>query len=165
MGSRAVLNESYERSINHETGEIMEEIRKGSYRYETEPAYIKLYLEDLLKITNCMRSNLKVIYYLMTYCTFASDKYPMCVQLSTGAKKMMMTEIGYKTLQSIDNSLMALRKAGLIKRVAEGVYQLNPRYFGRGDWRDIAKLRMTVDYDNNGKIINTLVTYNGGKKE
>lgn len=165
MGMRTVLNESYERGMDYVTGEVKEEIRRGSYRYETEPGYIKLYLEDLLKLTSGMKSYTKVLLYLMKHCSFASDEQAQCVQLSTGVKKMMMQELGYKSLQVIDNCLLGLKRAGIIMGVAEGLYMLNPKYFGRGDWRDISKLRMTIDYDNTGKMINTFVSYNGGKKE
>jgi hypothetical protein len=40
----------------------------------------------------------------------------------------------------------------LIKR-DRGLYLLNPHYFGRGDWKDIARIRYEIELTPTGKRI------------
>ncbi len=46
-----------------------------------------------------------------------------------------------------------LTKGDLLYRIARGMYRVNPNFFGKGDWQDIARLRLEIIFDANGKTI------------
>jgi hypothetical protein len=50
-----------------------------------------------------------------------------------------------------------LVKKNIIFRVDTGLYKGNPFLFGKGEWRDIRELRMTVVFDKEGQNISTEV--------
>ena len=52
-----------------------------------------------------------------------------------------------------------LVKGKVLFRVDKGVYRFNPYLFGKGDWQDIAKLRLEVNYDLKGKSFRTICEY------
>jgi hypothetical protein len=42
--------------------------------------------------------------------------------------------------------LKELKDKGLIRKVANNTFSINPDYVGRGKWRDIRRLRATFDF-------------------
>lgn len=47
-----------------------------------------------------------------------------------------------------------------------GVYTLNPYLFGKGDWQDISRLRLEINYDDiKGKTFKTICRYNNIQEE
>ncbi len=42
--------------INYETGELLIEEKDTSYSFEREPDYIKIYLQDIIKLNNLPKS-------------------------------------------------------------------------------------------------------------
>jgi hypothetical protein len=49
-------------------------------------------------------------------------------------------------LESINKAISEFTKAGLFKRLAVGMYQINPNIVGRGEWKDIKNIRATFDF-------------------
>jgi hypothetical protein len=62
-------------------------------------------------------------------------------------------------MKTLDNSLSELVKAGMLYKLTDpdtgkvlrGTFQLNPFIVGKGDWKDIVKLRLTIDFNADGK--------------
>ena len=106
-----------------------------------EPEYIKLYIQtiDTLNLTSSM---LNVLMALLRRAKPADDpECGMCVILVSHYKRQICNEVGLPNISSLDNILHKLTSTGLIIRIATGVYQINPFIFGKGDWKDISKLR------------------------
>ena len=89
----------------------------------------------------------------------------MIVTVSAGLKRLIAKELDIKNSRSINNALTDFVKADILKRLETGVYQFNPYLFGRGDWRDIDRLRMTVDYTLEGKSFATMIAYKNAEEE
>ena len=62
-------------------------------------------------------------------------------------KKAICDELGWKTVASLDNALQKLLAGKILYRVDRGMYRFNPYLFGKGDWQDISRLRLDINYD------------------
>ena len=125
-----------------------------------EPPYIKVYFEDILYLRNISKKYFSVMYALLKRISYAGDEYPMCVIVNKAIKKAICDEIGWKNPVSIDNAIQVFMKGGIIRRVERGVYQFNPFLFGRGKWSEVAKLRLSVNYDRNGRTFEAKIDDN-----
>lgn len=125
-----------------------------------EPPYIKVYFEDILYLRNISKKYFSVMYALLKRVSYAGDECPMCVVINKGVKKAICEEIGWKNPVSIDNAIQVLMKGGIIRRIERGMYQFNPFLFGRGHWSEVAKLRLSVNYDRNGRTFEAKIDDN-----
>ncbi|MBD2794797.1 hypothetical protein, partial [Xenorhabdus szentirmaii] len=60
--------------------------------------------------------------------------YDNMIILNSFIKKQMAEELGYKTVQVLNNNINKLVNAEILFRKGTGTYQVNARYFGRGHW-------------------------------
>ena len=132
------------------TGEIIESKRQEISQFEKEPPYVKIYLEDIGKLNGLNNSEQKLLNELvhnMGYGNIIPSYKPVKEMMS---KKLDMP---YNTL---DKAIKELHKKGVLIRKARGLYVMDPNLFGRGTWSDIKKIRMVINYNEDGtKSINT----------
>lgn len=163
------INQSVETSIINENGELVSKRANKTLSWGTEPSYIKLYLQDVLYLSDMPKKHSKILYTLLKRASYAGEKDGMQVCLSSGLKRMILKELGLKNIGSIDNALSDLVKGKVLYRLETGVYQFNPYLFGKGDWQDIDRLRMEIDYDDiKGRTFRTVCEYhqdNNGQLE
>lgn len=79
--------------------------------------------------------------------------------LNSFIKKQMTEELGYKTVQVLNNNINKLVNAEILFRKGTGTYQVNARYFGRGHWHHIQEIRLEQIYSSKGKDFKTEITY------
>lgn len=128
----------------------------------SEPAFVKLYLQDVLYLSDMPKHHEKILYELLRRATYAGEKSGMQVSLSAGTKRLICKELDLKNIRTINNVLTDLVRGKILYRVETGVYNFNPYLFGKGDWADIARLRLQVDYDDiKGKTFQTVCEYKG----
>ena len=137
--------------INTQTGEINKETINETLRFSEEPPYIKFYLQDILYLSDMPKRYDKVLYELIKRAQWANSDQGMTITLSSGSKRLIAKQLGLNSISLISNALTDFVKAKIIKRIETGVYALNPNLFGKGDWQDISKLRLDIDYDLSGK--------------
>lgn len=147
---------TYVREVNDVTsngGEIIEHKRLEVSSFEKEPSYVKLYLQDIGRLSGLNNSEQNVINELVFNMGFNN-----VVPAYKPIKEMIAAKLNmpYNTLnQSIKN----LHTKGILIRKARGFYIMDPNLFGRGSWKDISKIRMIIDYNADGtKSINTQVS-------
>lgn len=154
------IKQSVETSVINDLGEIVSKRANKTLSWGEEPQYIKLYLQDVLYLADIPKKHSKILCELLKRSTYAGEKNGMQVCLSAGLKRMMMKDLGYKSIQPIDNALCDLTKGKVLYRIETGVYQFNPYLFGKGDWQDISRLRLEIDYDDiKGKTFKTVCEY------
>lgn len=154
------LKQSKETTIINKDGEILTKIKNRTLSWGAEPSYIKLYLQDVLYFSDMPSKHAKILYALLKRASYAGDKNGMQVTLSSGLKRIIIQELNMKNIGSIDNALTDLTKGKILYRVETGVYNFNPWLFGKGDWQDISKLRMEVDYnDIKGRTFKAVCDY------
>lgn len=135
--------------VDHETGEIKETKNLKERIVAREPDYIKLYIDDLIKLNDLPKSTNDILYNILKRMNYDNE-----IVLVSHNKAKIAKELGIK-LNTIDQNLMKLTNKGILTRVARGVYIANPYIFGRGKWEDIRELRMKVVYNKQGRFITT----------
>lgn len=154
------ISQSIETSVFNEQGEMISKRANRTLSWGDEPNYIKLYLQDIMYLSDMPKKHTKILYALLKRASYAGDKNGMMVSISAGLKRMMAKELNYKSVQPIDNALCDLTKGKVLYRIETGVYQFNPYLFGKGDWQDIANLRLEINYDDiKGKTFKTVCEY------
>lgn len=154
------IKQSIETSIIDEQGEIISKRANKTLSWGAEPSYIKLYLQDVLYLSDMPKKHNKILYALLKRSTYAGEKDGMQVCLSSGLKRMILKELDMKNVGSIDNALSDLVKGKVLYRLETGVYQFNAYLFGKGDWQDISRLRLEINYDEiKGKTFKTVCQY------
>ncbi len=133
--------------VDHETGEITESKTTSTAMFEKEPAYVKLYLEDIGNMNGLNPSEKKVCYAIIK-----TMGYNNLVPNMKFIKEKMARDLGMK-YNTLDSSIKGLHKKGILIRQARGVYMVDPHLFGRGAWNDVKKLRMTVEYSQDGRKV------------
>jgi|SaaInlStandDraft_4_1057021.scaffolds.fasta_scaffold20456_1 hypothetical protein len=138
-------------STNHETGEIQSSESCTTIQIPQEPPFVKLYLDDIVRLNDLPKSSSKVLRGMIKYMSYNSD-----IVINAGLKRIIAKEIGIKE-QSISNAITGFIKKDIMTRVETGIYMLNPELFAKGSWTDVRKLR--------NKYVELRITYKDGKRE
>jgi hypothetical protein len=144
------------------TGEVTHNSTTVSYenKIPSEPAYIKLYTDDLGNLFGLSLTASNVLLCLASMADYAGE-----IIVTKGVKTRIANRIGAKitktgkpSLSGVSNALTDMIKAGIISRVGDvgsGIYMLNPNLFARGKWKDIYEKRkdfkITITYSDKGK--------------
>ena len=141
---------TYEKEIvDKETGESLRTYSESIL--PREPDFVKLYLESVTKLNDVQGWTDPILYELLKLMNYRNE-----IVLNAAIKKRISAEIGIST-RTIDNALSMLVKKDIIFREDTGLYKGNPYLFGKGEWRDIRELRMTVVFNPKGQSISTEV--------
>lgn len=139
-------------TVNNETGEVTETTRSRSFKAESEPNYVKLYIQDISYLNNLPVGTDKIIYALLPYVNYEQEIY-----INSHNKKIIANELGV-SVGHVSNRISKLAKLEVLIRVDRGVYELNTYLFGKGSWKDILKhrndLSISMFYDwKNGRRV------------
>lgn len=141
-------------------GELISRRTNQTLSWGAEPSYIKLYLQDVLYLADIPYKHEKVLYELLKRASYAGEPNGMEVIINASLKRRIAKELGMKNTGSISNAITDLVKGKILYRVDVGMYKFNPYLFGKGDWQDIASLRLEVNYDDiKGKTFKAVCQY------
>lgn len=134
------------KEIDYETGEIKREIVKT--KVSGEPPYIKLYLKTLCCIKGLSLSLNPVLDALLSYMTYADPNAEEGGQLIVvnGFVRQKVADKCGVSIESVNKALTKFTKSGVFRRIGTGTYQVNPEYFGKGEWKDISNIIATIDF-------------------
>lgn len=150
------LKQSVETNVMNEQGEIVSKRANRVLNWGDEPQFIKLYLQDLLYFTDIPKGHQNVLYALLKYVSYAGDSDGMEIILNSSIKERIRKEVNLTHIRSVNNAISDLVKGQILFKVPKadgsgnyerGIYKLNPYFFGKGDWQDISRLRLEVNYD------------------
>lgn len=133
--------------IDKDTGEIL----KQEQRYvskETEPDYVKLYVRAWCAFKQIKGVNTSFLYAILPYMTYADDGQYVCIPAFL--KKRIGTSLGWKettVIKRFTDECAKLAKTGVLKKIAYNTYQVNPELIGKGEWKDIKRLRVTFNLE------------------
>lgn len=136
------------------SGEIVQEEELVDAYVDKEPDYVKLYLKDIVALNDLPKGLDRVINVLLK-----TMSYDNMIILNSFIKKQMTEELGYKTVQVLNNNINKLVNSGILFRKGTGTYQVNALYFGRGHWNDIQEIRLQQRYSEKGRDIKTEIIY------
>lgn len=136
------------------TGEVKQEEESVEAYVDKEPDYVKLYLKDIVALNDLPKGLDRVINVLLK-----TMSYDNMIILNSFIKKQMTAELGYKTVQILNNNINKLVNAEILFRKGTGTYQVNALYFGRGNWNDIQEIRLQQRYSKEGKDFKAEIIY------
>lgn len=145
MSAKKAVVVSSHSIIDVESGELVKNHEIKISQKETEPPYVKMYLEDISRIYGLPEKASKLLKVLVK-----NMSYTNIVAMYKPIKLMICKELNY-SLNTVNAAVNDLVKEGIIIRIARGLYMVEPNLFGKGKWEDIKKIRMIVEYDENGK--------------
>ena len=120
-----------------------------------EPDYVKLYTKVWLEFNGIPLPYRQLFLELVTRMTYCNANDLEHAQLVTTCKPFsddIMRALKWK-IAMFKRGLLELSKAGAIRRVGRGVYQINPSYAGKGEWKYNPKLKR-------GGVENLVATFN-----
>lgn len=130
-------------TVDFQTGELAQTERE--IRIPKEPDFIKLYLDDLVMLKDIPQWVSGILYGLLKRMNYQNE-----IVLNATIKKRIADDLGI-VARTIDNALVTFVKKNILSRMGPGVYQANPYLFGKGEWNNIRKIRLQVEYGENGR--------------
>lgn len=160
------INQTVIKEVINESGEMVSKVANRTLSWGAEPSYIKLYLQDILYLSDMPTKRYAVLYELLKRASYAGEKDGMQVVINASLKRRIAETLGFKSVGTVSNTITDFVKGKILYRVDTGMYNFNPWLFGKGDWQDIARLRLEVDYDEiKGKTFKAVCSYKSKKTE
>lgn len=136
------------RTIDQNSGEIISEQEAiTSIEFEREPDYVKLYLDDIVRLKDLPPASAKLLLLIVR-----NMGYNNIFQAYKPLKMMIIQELGI-TMNTLNQQISNLKKAGILLPMEEfgrGLYLVDPNLFARGSWKNIKSLRLIIDYHSDG---------------
>ena len=119
---------------------------------ESEPPYVKLYLDDIVMLHDLPKSCSDVLFALIKN----AMTYSNTLIINNYIKDEVVKMLDYRSRQSVSNAITKFIKKDILRRVSSGVYVLNPHLFAKGQWKDIQRMRsewlnIYISYDKRGR--------------
>lgn len=141
------------------TGEVLaqtEEREVNCQRIgESEPDFIKLYINRLAKIQGLNNSQSSILFEIAKKMPWA-DNADQEIALNSYLKEKIAKHLNVK-LQYVNDTISKLVKEGMLIRVGNprsGTYTINPLYIAKGKWEDIKKLQLKISFSpKKGEVI------------
>lgn len=146
------IKQSVTETIVDENGKKKEQRRNLVLQWETEPPFVKMYLDTILYLKDLPKGYNSILLAFLRHMTYANAEDGQCVFINSAMKRRIAESLDV-SISRIDNVLSELNKGEVLTRIDRGMYRVNPHLFGKGDWQDIAKLRLEISFDANGKTI------------
>ncbi len=136
----------FEEHVITDEGEVVSS--KTVYKTQTEPEYVKLYIDCVLTVKG-LRKGLNPIFLAflpyMSYADINGQGGGQVIFVNKAMKDIIANQLNLG-IDSINKALSEFTKAGLFKRLTVGTYQVNPNIVGKGEWKDIKNIRATFDF-------------------
>jgi len=144
---KKVLQQTF--AVDYETGEVKKET--NVLRIPQEPAFIKLYLDDILYYHDMPRGLNPILQVFLRNMNWENR-----LILNSSLKKRMAESINL-SVASIEKAITQLVKGEILIREDKGIYLFNPYLFGKGSWEAIHEIRLNVTYNLQGRSFSTQI--------
>lgn len=125
-------------------GEVVKSLKTTTYAVEAEPAYIKLYIQDIGVLNNITGKSNEVLLEFIRHMG-----YNNVIPAYKPIKQMIAKKLNI-SLHTVDKAVKMLKKNGLFIPFARGMYIADPNLFAKGKWSDIKNLRLVINYEADG---------------
>lgn len=147
MDIKRITKSSTKVIVNKETGEVLDSEIVTTSVVNKEPNFVKLYVKDIGKLLNLTKSDTSVLFCILGIIGYDNIFYAM-----VNTKTKIMEDIG-TPMNTVNDSIRNLNNAGILIRQGKGVYLVNPELFARGSWKDVVKIRLKIQYTQEGRTI------------
>lgn len=130
--------------VTDRNGEVLQEVKNFTYEVEAEPPYVKLYIQDIGNLHGLPGFVQDIFHELLKNMGY-NNIIPMYKPV-----KLIICEKLNISINTLNKAVDSLYQKGILIRKARGMYMMDPSIAGRGSWKDIKKIIMTIEYDNNG---------------
>lgn len=152
MRKKKVTLEQVTTQIN-ENGEVIQEtIIQTNVCINSEPNFIKLYLNTILATNDLNMVLTPLLLEILNICTYANNTDGQIFHFTKYEKEKIAKKLN-TTENYLKQQILKLQKAGIVKNIARGVYAVNPFYFGKGEWKDIKNAQINFDFVDNTMTI------------
>lgn len=143
----AKVTNTISRTVVNEDGLIKTKEEEKTINWGSEPNYIKIYLDTVLYLKDLPKGLNGILYAFLKRMSYGNQ-----IVVNAALKRQIAKELEL-SLSSINNAISKFVKGELLYREDTGIYKVNPHLFGKGDWKDIAKIRLEITFDGQGKTI------------
>lgn len=157
MGANIISKRTVMNRVN-EDGVILSSESYEKVKVGTEPLFVKKYFLDISKLFGLTLQIREMLDILCTQMQMGNNE----VYITMGDKINICHLVGiYKkgtnepSIATINNYIQVLIKRGILSRISTSKYLIDPLIFGRGEWKDIQKIRMCVEYSEDGRMVIT----------
>ncbi|NLM05289.1 MAG: hypothetical protein GX214_09745 [Clostridiales bacterium] len=144
------INQVHETNLVDENGEIKSQRTDTSFYVDAEPPYVKMYLDTILYLKDLPRTHNPILHCILMRIPWANQNQDIAI--NAHIKRQIAKEVNCSE-SKVNNAISDLVKGEVIYRVGVGTYQVNPHFFGRGQWTDIEELRLNITFNGKGKTI------------
>lgn len=147
QGRKAVF-EKINQVTDMTTGEVVREESEVMLPKESEPEYIKLYLDCVCTFKGLNKALSPILIAFCSYMTWADSKHEkQVIFMNSYTKEQVGNDVGV-TVDRVNQALRDITKADIFRKIQgkRGVYEVNPYIIARGKWSDIKNLRANFDF-------------------
>lgn len=120
------------------TGELKSQSTVYVSTPKNEPPYVKVYLDSVSSLMGMPMYCWPVLWWMIRMLPYANTDQEF--EFGAPMRRKAAGELGV-SVSRIDHAVSDFLKYGVLIRVDRGLYQFNPVFFARGEWKDIQKLR------------------------
>ncbi|WP_076419651.1 winged helix-turn-helix domain-containing protein [Colwellia sp. UCD-KL20] len=115
----------------------------------SEPHYIKNYQQCFESINDLKNRTEEILNELLIYTEYNKNT----IYLNQQIKVDICNKLG-TAYQTMTNALTELKKSQILLYIGTGLYIVNPYYFGKGEWRELKKIRDKIKISTSTKKVN-----------
>jgi Firmicute plasmid replication protein (RepL) len=146
MDKKRIIQEITTQKVD-DNGVVTSETKTTNQTVEREPDYVKLYVKDVLRLSDIPSSGNSILFAILKRMTYNND-----IALFAPVKREIASELNLKEV-TISKAIELFTNKSILLRKDRGLYIINPYYFGRGKWEDIRKIRLEILYSETGRMI------------
>lgn len=141
----------YTEVVKTTDGEVVES--KTVYKDATEPAYVKLYLDCVMTIKGLRKGSSPILIEFLKHMSYAdanSNNGGQIIYVNMQMKRTIGETLGI-SVETVNKALFSFVKSNIFYRIGVGTYQVNPNIIGKGEWKDIKKIKnifAKIDFKN-----------------
>jgi hypothetical protein len=146
MNERKIIQRNNVQILD-ENGVVKEENKTTIFSIGREPDYVKIYLNDILRLNDIPKSSNAILLAILRRMTYDND-----IALFAPVKRQIAKELDIKEV-TISKAIELFVEKSILFRKDRGLYLINPYFLGKGRWEEISSVRLQVIYSKEGRMI------------
>lgn len=141
------ITRQHSSTVITEDGVVKQVDINQTFLVDKEPDFVKVYLNDIMQLSNLPKSSNKVLMALLAKTNYQNEiilhplvRKEVCAELS-------IAEVTFR--KAVDQFV----ETGILTKKASNYYIANPYLFGKGSWENIRKIRLLVEYNEHGRFL------------
>jgi len=133
--------------LDKETGELQDYEFVTEAVVSREPDFVKLYLNTILTAKNLPITHNALLNELLLRMSYADVEEGQIIYIVPYDRERIAIKLGLKA-DTVKKTIIDFVKTGILRKIANGKYQVNPHLFGKGEWNDIKRIRATFIFES-----------------